>query len=181
MEPNPASRKVYEALVTFFESEGWKIGRCDERLALHMIAGGKNGNYPCFVQVRPEHPLVLFYAVVGFRVPEDKLSAMAEYVTRANYGICVGNFEMDYSDGELRFKTSMDIRDGELTHDMAKALVLTNLYTIDRYVPGMMSVVSTGESPNAAVAKAEGRHTPPVNAALSLSKRSTDWPPFLRN
>src|SRR4030042_3806183 len=136
MDSKVASVKAFEVAVQFFQEDGWKFARRDERMVLQSIAGGKNGNFACFFDVKEEHPLVLFYCVAGFRVPEEKRSALAEFITRANYGLCVGNFEMDYSDGEVRYKTSMDLRDGELTEDMVKALVLANLMTMDRYVAG---------------------------------------------
>ena len=37
------------------------------------------------------------------RGAEIKRQDIAEYLTRANYGMVMGNFEMDYSDGEIRY------------------------------------------------------------------------------
>jgi len=63
---------------------------------------------------------------------------------------------MDYADGEVRYKTSLDIRDGELTTEMIKVLVHANLSTMDRYFPGMMAVLSGSGAPESAVARIEG-------------------------
>ena len=40
---------------------------------------------------------------------------MAEYLHRANYGLRVGNFELDYDDGEIRYKTYIDADFTEIT------------------------------------------------------------------
>jgi len=34
-----------------------------------------------------------------------------EFLTRANYGLNIGNFEMDFQDGEIRFKTAIDVEE----------------------------------------------------------------------
>ena len=58
------------------------------------------------VVVNNRHTLV--YTTLLQAVPEEKRSAVAEFITRANYGLPGGNFEMDWRDGELRYKVFLD-------------------------------------------------------------------------
>jgi len=155
MEPESASTQAFEAVVRYLEQDDWKFTLHDDRRTVVLAVAGKNGRYQCFVHVRDDHPVVSVFSIAGIRVPEARLAAMAEFLTRANYGLCLGNFEMDYSDGEVRCKTSLDIRDGELTTDMIKVLVHVNFGTMDRYFPGMMAVLSGSGSPESAVARIE--------------------------
>ncbi|MDJ1171766.1 hypothetical protein PMG71_20260 [Roseofilum sp. BLCC_M154] len=37
---------------------------------------------------------------------------MAEFLTKANYGMILGDFELDLTDGELRDKTSIGVLQG---------------------------------------------------------------------
>ena len=150
-EPQALLQRVKAALA---EME-WRFGEDAERLTVWMGYGGKRGIYQCILQVHPEHPLVAFYAHVQCRVPEEKRPAMAEFLTRANYGLWLGNFEMDFKDGEVRYKTSIQLADGELTTGMLSALLRSNLNTIDRYLPGIMSVLWNDVSPEDAVGLAE--------------------------
>ena len=46
------------------------------------------------------------YSIFPIKVPEDKRSEIAEFITPANYGLNHGNFEMDFDDGEIRYKTT---------------------------------------------------------------------------
>jgi hypothetical protein len=85
--------------------------------------------------------LVAFYAHVQRRVPDEKRPALTEYLTRANYGLWLGNFELDLRDGEIRYKTSLHLADGELTAEMLAALLRVNGDTLDRYLPGIMSML----------------------------------------
>ena len=44
-----------------------------------------------------------FYIYASYPEPADKcLAAMAEFITRANFGLKLGNFELDYESGEVR-------------------------------------------------------------------------------
>jgi len=119
----------------------WKFGDDAERLMLLTAYGSRNGLYFCVLQVHPQHPLIAFYTHVQCRVPELKRAALAEYLTRANYGLWMGNFEMDLRDGEIRYKTSLHLADGELTTEMLAALLRVNGDTLDRYLPGIMSML----------------------------------------
>ncbi len=40
------------------------------------------------------------------KAPEEKRLAIAEFVARANDGLRIGNFELDFGDGEVRYKRS---------------------------------------------------------------------------
>ena len=51
------------------------------------------------------------YYSAPITVPEEKRTAISEFITRANYGLTNGNFEMDFSDGELRYKTTISQHD----------------------------------------------------------------------
>jgi hypothetical protein len=63
------------------------------------------------------------------------------FVTRANYGLWTGNFELNLRGGEIRYKTNLHLADGELTTEMLTALLRVNADTLDRYLPGIMSVL----------------------------------------
>jgi len=133
----------------------WRFGEDAERLRLAMGYGGKHGILYCNLQVHADQPLLLFYTYVQCRVPEEKRLALAEFVTRANCGLWLGNFELDFRDGEIRYKTSLDVADGELTGQMLASLIHRNCGTVDRYLPGIMSVLWNDVSPEDAIGLAE--------------------------
>ncbi len=67
--------------------------------------------------------------------------AIAEFITRANYGLVIGNFELDFSDGELRYKTAIDVEDDNLSFALIKQMVYANVIIMDKYLPGIMAVI----------------------------------------
>ena len=81
---------------------------------------------------------------------------MAEFITRANYGMIVGSFEMDYGDGEVRYKTSIDVEGDRLSLGLVRQLVYINVLMMDRYLPGIMKVAYGDVDPAAAIDSIEG-------------------------
>ena len=53
----------------------------------------------------------------------------------------IGNFELDFDDGEIRYKTSIDVEGGELIDKMIDNLLRANLTTTDRYFGGLMELI----------------------------------------
>jgi hypothetical protein len=78
-----------------------------------------------------------------------------EFITRANYGLVIGNFEMDAKDGEIRYHVSHLMEENILTDETIRRLFGTAMGTADRYFPALMRVLFAGETPEDAVDLAE--------------------------
>ena len=93
------------------------------------------------VWVREKAEQVLVHSVYPDGVPADRRSEMAMFLTRVNYGLKMGNFEMDLDDGELRFKTSIDVGAEPLSPALARPLFMSNLTTFSLYLDGITAVI----------------------------------------
>lgn len=147
---------LFNVVQRFFTDDEWYFLQMDSQPILQMSFQGKNGKWTCYAQVKEEQYIFFFYSVCPVNVPEDKRMAMSEFLTRANYGLKIGNFEMDFSDGELRYKTSVDVENGSLSSALVSNLVYANLWTMDRYLPGILSVIYGHVTPEVAVGQVEG-------------------------
>lgn len=86
----------------------------------------------------------------------EKLSkAIGKFINRANYSIIIGNFELNFADGEIRYKTSIDVEGDRLTSALIKRLVYANVTMMDEYLPGIKSVIEGDVSPVDAIAQIE--------------------------
>ena len=100
--------------------------------------------------------LLQCYTILPLRVPEKKRAAMAEYITRANYGFKIGNFKMDYSDGEVRFHTYLFCPDDFIpTRRMLRNFLFVGAATMDQYGEGFGRVLFSDVAPALAIAQAE--------------------------
>jgi hypothetical protein len=150
--------------------------RQDDRQIVHFGAGSRNGTFTVVLHVLQDRAVVLCHAIAGFRVPEANRTAMAEFITRANYGIMLGNLEMDFSDGEVRYKTSIDLQDGVLTTKMVEVLCAASVTTIDRYLPGMLAVLGGETPPKQAVDEVEHGSRSDSPGIAAVRRRATPWP-----
>ncbi|MDJ0746419.1 MAG: YbjN domain-containing protein [Xenococcaceae cyanobacterium MO_167.B27] len=147
---------IFAAMVQFFTQENWQFQENPERQSLSLGFQGKNGQYECYAIAREEQQQMVFYSIIPLQAPENKRSAVAEFITRANYGIIIGNFELDFTDGEIRYKTSIDVEGNRLNFDLIQSLVYANVTMMDEYQPGIIAVIENDISALDAIAQIEG-------------------------
>ena len=148
--------QFWETITNFFAVEGWPFTQVDNAPILRMNFQGENGKWNCYAQAEVGQGRFVFYSLCPVDAPEDKRMVMAEFLTHANYGLLVGNFEMDFTDGEIRFKTSLDVEDSnELTTTLIRPLVYVNVLTMDRYFPGIMKIIYSDLLPSEVIAQIE--------------------------
>lgn len=147
--------QAFETLGQFLTEDDWYPQQIEDKTIYRMGFSGKNGQLTCFAQIRVDLEQFLFYAVAPVKVPEEFRVAAAEYVTRANYGLRIGNMELDFRDGEVRYKSSLDFEGQALTPQLIKLAIYPAVQTMDRYLPGLMAVIYGGKTPAEAVAEIE--------------------------
>jgi hypothetical protein len=147
---------IFGTVIQFLEEDGWPYDQLEEKTVLRTGFRGDNGNWRCYAQIREEQEQFIFYSVLDTHVPEERRLAAAEFLTRANYGMIIGNFELDFEDGEVRFKTSIDVEGDRLTIALIKQMIYTNVLMMDRYMPGIMKVAFGDTEPLDAIVGIEG-------------------------
>ena len=153
----PVSHMLYDRVVDHLNSEDLHFeGHRDDNV-IKLCFAGNNANYNIFFDAKDEKDCIIVYVMSPIKIPEDKRMQACEYITRANYGIIAGNFEMDFRDGEVRFKSSIEFPEGKVSDEMIKLLWVKPLSTIDNYFPGLMRVVYSNESAADAIREIEPR------------------------
>jgi len=147
--------EAFEALGQFLEEDDWYPQRLDDKFIYRMGFSGKNGQFACYAQIRVDLEQLLFYVMAPVKAPEEVRPDVAEFITRANYGMRIGNFEMDFSDGEVRYKSSLDFEATPLNPTLIRNAIYPAVQTMDRYAPGLLSVIYGGASPREAVEEIE--------------------------
>ena len=144
-------------VIKFFKEDDWRFTEVEGQTALRLGVNGENASYSCFARVREEQCQFVFYTIMDTKIPEGKRQAVADYLTRANYGMPLGNFEMDFSDGEVRSKNSISVIDSvdSLTSPLIKKIVYSTIVMMDKYYPGIMAVVFGGKSPEESIREIE--------------------------
>ena len=149
--------QFFEEIVNFFKEDDWPFVQIEGEPLLQMVFQGDNGKWTCYAKARDDQEQFVFYSVCPINPPENKRLAVAEFLTRANSGMIIGNFEMDFEDGEIRYKTSIDVEGDSLSSALIKRLVYANVMMMDAYLPGIMSVIYGDVEPKDAIAQIESQ------------------------
>ncbi len=91
------------------EADEWPVHQLPGQNVLSSAVSADSLEWSLYAVTFEETEQVAIYSAIPINVPEERRLAAAELITRANYGLRLGNFELDFSDGELRFKTSIDV------------------------------------------------------------------------
>ena len=156
-EEGEAPGEILAVLLDFFEADGWPYEALVDQPVLRLPFRGAAGNWLCFAQAREDQQQFVFYSVYPVLVPSGRRNAMAELLTRANYGLVVGNFELDFEDGEVRYKTSVDVEGTALSRPLVQACVYANVLMMDQYMPAIVALLAEGLEPAEALTRVEGR------------------------
>lgn len=89
--------------------------------------------------------------------PEDKaeMAEMAEFICRANYGLRNGNFEFDFRDGEIRFKSFIDCDCVIPSAEVIKDSIYCTAAMFRRYGDGIASILFASSSAKEAIEQCE--------------------------
>jgi len=157
-EPQPENQnglKAFDTLSRFLDEDGWYPRRLEDRHTYTMTYNGQNGDMRCYAVIRVDLEEFLFYAVAPVKIPDEVRQSVSEYITRANYGLRIGNFELDYADGEVRYKSSLNFEGQELSVDLISNAIYPAVQTMDRYLSGLLRVSFGGSTPLEAIEEIE--------------------------
>ncbi len=149
--------KLMDVVTAYLQQDGWPFELMEGGTVARVLFQGDNAQFTCYVQAREEAEQFVVYSLCPINVPEHKRMEMAEFITRANYDMVLGNYEMDFEDGELRFKTSIDVEGTQLTPELVKPVLYANVLMMDQYLPGVMSVIYADVAPKTAVEQVESK------------------------
>jgi hypothetical protein len=124
----------------------------------------ENTNADTFIHLRTEWNQVLIYTFCPIKVPANQRLSISEFITLVNSNILLGNFEMDFEYGEIRYKSAFAYDD---TLPYSEKIFLRNLYvtfnTLDKYFPGIMAVIYGNATPTQAIQQIENVVDPLLN------------------
>lgn len=125
----------------------------DDALAFRI--GWEHATHDFFMAANDETGIVSCLVPFGPRVPDARRVAVAEAVARINPRLGVGHFELDFDDGEIRYRSTVDVEGGLFVTTMVDNMVQAAIWACERYVAPLMAVAFGGHEPVVAVAAVE--------------------------
>lgn len=141
---------ITEAVKSIAKEAGWNIQ--EWKGMIKIDADSSNGTWQTFCKILEDEKRFCYYSLCPVNVPVDKIPYLAEVLTRINYGLKVGNFEMDYDTGEIHFKTYVDFYGEEDEKRAVTQCIYANTMTFDSYFSKILQAIH-GETRNEALLK----------------------------
>ena len=134
----------------YCDSQGWKytLNEDEEYIRLQMSMEEVD-HVTIFIRARENSFTTNTYFPIN--AAAAKRDAISEFICRANYGLVIGCFEMDYTDGEIRYRTTGCFKNIDPNLDSIETLVDMGFLMFNRYTPGLMGVLYRGMDPKNAV------------------------------
>jgi hypothetical protein len=123
-----------------FAENGWPYAEVAGAPVLLSELTGPEGSWDFYAHAVEEKDLVLLYSIAPHRVPAERRLEVSEFLTRANHGLADGNFELDFDDGEVRFKSVLHVP-AELDGILVKRVVRLNGTALETYLPSIAALI----------------------------------------
>jgi hypothetical protein len=129
--------KTVEKVIT---SIGWKPEETDYEGVLRVDFSGDNiPIIEALADVRLDYERFLYYLNFRDRAPAKQRQEVMEFVTRGNFDLVTGNFEFNLDDGTVRFKSSVDFTNEELTETLIRNVIRSAMDAVEHAENGLGS------------------------------------------
>ena len=152
------SEELVDVIRGFLEGDDWKFDFDDEHGVFNFGVGieSKLKNLKYLIPVRSDSYVVYARSPLDADCDDkDVMREMADFICRANYGLRNGNFELDMTDGELRYKVFVDCDGITPTDEIIRGSIIIPAMMFDRYAPGILDIMFKGSTAEEAIAKCE--------------------------
>lgn len=97
---------AYVKLIDHFREHDLRFSTQDEQQTVTADFRGEVGTFRIVAHVDEHDSLFQVFGYMPIRIPEGARPEVALAITRANFGLKIGKFEMDLEDGEVLFQAS---------------------------------------------------------------------------
>ncbi len=132
---------VIESIKNYFENNDWKYkyNEQDKIFTTGINMGNILGNIRMVIYINENDYNV--YIILNSKAEKKYYSNISEFLHRANYGLRDGNFEMDYRDGEIRYKSFVNFKNIEISEDVVDESIMVGVAMIERYGKGILRIM----------------------------------------
>lgn len=135
------SKKIAESIETYLKEQDYSYDYDAFHGTFAVEAELSCTLHSCLVVLQVTEDAFISYAALYAEVPALRLAYVGEYLHRANYGLPNGNFELDYDDGSIHYKTFLDCPSEVPTARQLDEAFAVPLSVIDRYGDGLMKIL----------------------------------------
>ena len=125
--------EVYEMVKRHLEEHNFSFEPHDDDHVITMTVHGEDLPQPTIIRVLDEREILQVLSPIPAHIPEDKRLDAAVAVATANYGMINGCFDLDMSDGEIRYRVTQSFADMDLSDKFLRYFFGVCFFTTDKY------------------------------------------------
>lgn len=130
--------RLMQLVKAFLIQENWTIYTQVDPNSVNLLVKGSTADWMGLVEVDEMQQQVVFYSLLPFYVSRSQCLQVADFFAKANLGLAIGNFELNFDTGRMRYKTSLDVTGSMLDLAMISQIFYTNIATVDQYLESLM-------------------------------------------
>ena len=156
-KPEP-SQKIIAAIEQYFKENEYKFKPVDEHgiFRTGFSLDCKLKDVSVAITAESNGVMIHFVLPIGSGRDKDDQTRVAEFLTRANYGLLRGRFELDLSDGEIFFHDAVyGLGDFVPSQKAIDRLISHGLAMVEMYGDALLKVICEVATPEEAVNEAE--------------------------
>jgi hypothetical protein len=135
--------RIFDVLCATLDEERISYDAVGGHTALRFGFRTEQHAWASVAEVQEGEEILVLVGIVPGRVEAAQRAAVAELLMRLNLRLQVGNFELDFDDGQVRFRTAIDFGGGGAAPALIRQLVRANLATVARHA-ALIAEVSAG-------------------------------------
>lgn len=152
------SMSIRRAIERFLVQDDWKYTVNEEKEYIKMGINLNSKLKECSLLIDLRDDFYISYATINVEADEECRANVAEFLTRANYGMRWGNFELDMNDGEIRYKILVDCGD-DCDCLPSPSVIKNSIYIpaqmMQKYGNGLLAVMYGFKTPAEAIKEIE--------------------------
>lgn len=149
--------KTMELIEKFFNNLEWKYAYDSKKSIINtgINMGNALGNIDIYIKLRKSSYSVL--VCLNNNVEKKYIQQVSEYLHRVNFGLNNGNFELDFEDGEIRYKTFVSFENIELSEDIIEDSILVPIAMFEKYGINLLRLMLQEADPKELADSAENQ------------------------
>lgn len=108
---------------------------------------GQLATYHCFYQTQDETNVITCAVCSPSLIPAESQRQVLEFITRINFNLKLGAFEIDFFDGLFRFRAGIPLGDTIPNPTMVANIAYVGVAMFDRYWPSILEIMAGEPSP----------------------------------
>jgi hypothetical protein len=134
--------KAFKTVTKVLTDTGWKPEETEKEGVLRVdFSIDKLPIADAVADVRIDYERFLYYLNFRDHAPPKYRRETMEFVTRVNFDLVIGNFELNLDNGRVRFKASVDFTSTELTATLIRDAIKSAMDAVEQYADAIVEVM----------------------------------------